>query len=152
MMKTPARITFSLFIFIILSERSFLANAQNTTIPVNVGVILNFDTLNGKMGFSCIDMALSDFYASNPYYKTRLVINSRDSKSDVVRAAAAGSLSLSLSLSETFCFLFFFFFFCPFCVCVWVFVSPFTSQFLMFSSYWINWKPYGLMRLKFMNI
>ncbi|KAL4650639.1 hypothetical protein ACB092_01G102400 [Castanea dentata] len=68
---------------------SFLANAQNTTIPVNVGVILNFDTLNGKMGFSCIDMALSDFYASNPYYKTRLVINSRDSKSDVVRAAAA---------------------------------------------------------------
>ncbi|KAF3952746.1 hypothetical protein CMV_021729 [Castanea mollissima] len=107
MLKTPARIAFPLFIFIILSKRSFLANAQNTTIPVNVGVILNFDTLNGKMGFSCIDMALSDFYASNPYYKTRLVINSRDSKSDVVRAAAAGSLSLSLH--ETFRFFFFFF-------------------------------------------
>ncbi|KAM3759072.1 hypothetical protein ACB098_01G093300 [Castanea mollissima] len=32
------------------------------------------------MGFSCINMALSYFYASNPHYKTRLVLNSRDSK------------------------------------------------------------------------
>ncbi|KAK7828662.1 glutamate receptor 2.2 [Quercus suber] len=89
-MKMLTRISFSLFIFIILSERNLLAKAQNTsTIPVNVGVILNFDTWNGKMGFSCINMALSDFYASNPHYKTRLVLNSRDSKSDVVGAAAA---------------------------------------------------------------
>jgi ionotropic glutamate receptor len=97
-MKIPTRIAFSLFIFIILFERNFLAKAQNTTIPVNVGVILDFDTWNGKMGFSCINMALSDFYASNSNYKTRLVLNSRDSESDVVGAAAAGSLSLSLSL------------------------------------------------------
>ncbi len=96
-MKIPTRIAFSLFIFIILFERNFLAKAQNTTIPINVGVILDFDTWNGKMGFSCINMALSDFYASNSNYKTRLVLNSRDSESDVVGAAAAGSLSLSLS-------------------------------------------------------
>ncbi|KAF3954701.1 hypothetical protein CMV_019985 [Castanea mollissima] len=89
-MKMPTRIAFTLFIFIILSERNLLAKAQNTsTIPVNVGVILNFDTWNGKMGFSCINMALSDFYASNPHYRTRVVLNSRDSKSDVVGAAAA---------------------------------------------------------------
>ncbi|KAF3954700.1 hypothetical protein CMV_019985 [Castanea mollissima] len=106
-MKMPTRIAFTLFIFIILSERNLLAKAQNTsTIPVNVGVILNFDTWNGKMGFSCINMALSDFYASNPHYRTRVVLNSRDSKSDVVGAAAAGSLSLSLSLSHRFSFLF----------------------------------------------
>nr|POF01955.1 glutamate receptor 2.2 [Quercus suber] len=67
-----------------------MAMAQNTsTIQVNVGVILDLDTWNGKMGFSCINMALSDFYASNPHYRTRLVLNSRDSKSDVVGAAAA---------------------------------------------------------------
>nr|XP_023919109.1 glutamate receptor 2.3-like [Quercus suber] len=84
------RIAFSLFIFIILSERNSMAMAQNTsTIQVNVGVILDLDTWNGKMGFSCINMALSDFYASNPHYRTRLVLNSRDSKSDVVGAAAA---------------------------------------------------------------
>ncbi|GMY29121.1 glutamate receptor 2.8-like [Fagus crenata] len=34
-------------------------------------------------------MALSDFYASNSNYKTRLILNSRDSKDDVVGAAAA---------------------------------------------------------------
>uniref|UniRef100_A0A2N9FBR6 Glutamate receptor n=1 Tax=Fagus sylvatica TaxID=28930 RepID=A0A2N9FBR6_FAGSY len=88
-MKIPNKIAFSLFIFIILSERNFLAKAQNTTIPVNVGVILNFDTWNGKMGLSCINMSLSDFYASNSNYKTRLILNSRDSKDDVVGAAAA---------------------------------------------------------------
>ena len=109
-MKMPTRIAFSLFIFIILSERNIMAMAQNTsTIPVNVGVILDLDTWNGKMGFSCINMALSDFYASNPHYRTRLVLNSRDSKSDVVGAAAAGSLSLSRSLSHRFSFLFFLF-------------------------------------------
>ncbi|GMY29113.1 glutamate receptor 2.8-like [Fagus crenata] len=68
---------------------NFLAKAQNTTIPVNVGVILDFDAWSGKMGLSCINMALADFYASNSNYKTRLVLNSRDSKSDVVGAAAA---------------------------------------------------------------
>ncbi|KAM4122559.1 hypothetical protein ACB094_01G093000 [Castanea mollissima] len=41
------------------------------------------------MGLSCINMALADFYASNSYYKTRLILSSRDSKSDVVEAAAA---------------------------------------------------------------
>jgi ionotropic glutamate receptor len=96
-MKIPTRIAFSLFFFIILSESNFLAKAQNTTIPVNVGVILDFDTWSGKMGMSCINMALADFYASNSNYKTRLVLNSRDSKSDVVGAAAAGYFSPSYS-------------------------------------------------------
>ncbi|KAL6130485.1 hypothetical protein ACLB2K_068864 [Fragaria x ananassa] len=44
---------------------NFLALAQNTTIPVNVGVILDLDTGFGKLGLSCIEMALSDFYASH---------------------------------------------------------------------------------------
>ncbi|KAE8099904.1 hypothetical protein FH972_017848 [Carpinus fangiana] len=67
----------------------FLGNAQNTTVPVDVGVVLDMDTWNGKMGWSCINMALSDFYASHPYYKTRLRLNIRDSKRDVVGAAAS---------------------------------------------------------------
>ncbi|XP_040995727.1 glutamate receptor 2.3-like [Juglans microcarpa x Juglans regia] len=68
-----------------------LAKAQiNTTLtPVNVGVILDMDSWYGKMGFSCIQMALSDFYASNSHYKTRLVLHVRDSKRDVVEAAVA---------------------------------------------------------------
>ena len=89
-MKIPTRIVFPFLFFIILSKSNFLAKAENTTISVNVGVILDFDTWTGKMGLSCINMALADFYASNSYYKTRLLLSSRDSKSDVVEAAAAG--------------------------------------------------------------
>ncbi|CAK7354066.1 unnamed protein product [Dovyalis caffra] len=68
--------------------------AQNTTsiIPLNVGVVLDLDNdhLDGNIGLSCINMSLSDFYATHGHYKTRLVLNIRDSKKDVVRAAAAG--------------------------------------------------------------
>ncbi|KAG6672227.1 hypothetical protein I3842_16G047000 [Carya illinoinensis] len=66
------------------------AEAQNTTVtPVDVGVILDLDGWNGKVGMSCINMALSDFYASHTHYKTRLVLNPRDSRNDVVQAAVA---------------------------------------------------------------
>jgi hypothetical protein len=99
MKMNSTRFGFSFFLFIILSERMFLGNAQNTTVLVDVGVVLDMDTWNGKMAWSCINMALSDFYASYPDYKTRLRLNIRDSKRDVVGAAAAGSLSLSVRFS-----------------------------------------------------
>ncbi|KAJ6434786.1 hypothetical protein OIU84_000093 [Salix udensis] len=65
--------------------------AQNTTfIPVNVGVVLDLDSdLDGKIALSCIEMALSDFYATHGGYKTRVALAIRDSKKDVVGAAAA---------------------------------------------------------------
>ncbi|RVW72750.1 Glutamate receptor 2.7 [Vitis vinifera] len=72
---------FVLFPTIFFIEMSM---AQNTTIPVKVGVVLDMDTWLGKMGLSCISMALSDFYASHGHYKTRLVLEIRDSKGDVV--------------------------------------------------------------------
>ncbi|XP_027180565.1 glutamate receptor 2.7-like [Coffea eugenioides] len=64
--------------------------AEHITIPVNVGVVLDAHTEIGKMGMKCISMALSDLYASHgSSYKTRLVLNRRDSKGTVVGAAAA---------------------------------------------------------------
>lgn len=69
--------------------------AENATIPVNVGVVVDLDAPSGKVYSSCIKMALSDFYASHGDFKTRLVLNTRNSKETVVGAAAAGSLSLS---------------------------------------------------------
>ncbi|XP_048423345.1 LOW QUALITY PROTEIN: glutamate receptor 2.7 [Pyrus x bretschneideri] len=70
--------------------RIFFVGAQNTTlISVHVGVVLDLDTGFGKMGMSCIDMALADFYASHAGYKTRLVLHRRDSAEDVVVAATA---------------------------------------------------------------
>ncbi|GKU87447.1 hypothetical protein SLEP1_g1842 [Rubroshorea leprosula] len=71
-----------------------VALAQNTTaaatIPVNVGVVLDMGTWVGKLGLSCINMALQDFYSYHSNHITRLVLNVRDSKGDVVGAAAAG--------------------------------------------------------------
>ncbi|KAK2986066.1 hypothetical protein RJ640_011507 [Escallonia rubra] len=64
-----------------------VATAQSSTVPVNVGVILDKDTWAGKMGLGCISMALNDFYASHGHYNTRLVLNVRDSNKSVVRAA-----------------------------------------------------------------
>ncbi|XP_068311568.1 glutamate receptor 2.9-like [Pyrus communis] len=82
---------FALFFLFLFSKTTFLVMAQNnTTIPVHVGLVLDFDALHGKMGLSCIEVALSDFYASNPNYKTRLVLEKRSSSSDgVVTASAA---------------------------------------------------------------
>ncbi|KAJ6856088.1 hypothetical protein NC651_037836 [Populus alba x Populus x berolinensis] len=66
--------------------------AENTSIPVNVGVVLDLDSdLDGRIALSCIEMALSDFYATHGDYKTRLVLNTRDSMEDVVGAAAAAN-------------------------------------------------------------
>ncbi|XP_021805283.1 glutamate receptor 2.8-like [Prunus avium] len=79
----------SIFFFFLCSWTS-LAMAQNKTIPVNVGVVLDdLNSRNGKIWLSCIKMALSDFYASHANYKTRLVLNTRDSKQNVVGAAKA---------------------------------------------------------------
>ncbi|GLT85188.1 hypothetical protein SLE2022_033840 [Rubroshorea leprosula] len=70
-----------------------VAVAQNntaiTTIPVNVGMVLDLDMWVGKLGLSCFNMALSDFYSNHSDYRTRLLLNTRDSKGDVVGAAAA---------------------------------------------------------------
>ncbi|XVE53491.1 hypothetical protein DITRI_Ditri03aG0007400 [Diplodiscus trichospermus] len=67
--------------------------AQNTTnnipVAVNVGLVLDFDDLVGKIGLSCVNMAINEFYATHASYRTRLVLNPRDSKMDVVGAAAA---------------------------------------------------------------
>ncbi|KAI7990042.1 Glutamate receptor 2.7 [Camellia lanceoleosa] len=80
------------FIFFVLSPSNLftkMAIAQHNTIPVNVGVVLDLNEWVGKMGLSCITMALSDFYASYGHYRTRLVLKTRDSKNYVVGAAAA---------------------------------------------------------------
>ncbi|KAJ9179544.1 hypothetical protein P3X46_011320 [Hevea brasiliensis] len=65
--------------------------AQHTTTPVNVGVVLyDFENWVGKMWLSCINISLSDFYATHAHYKTRMLLNTRNSMADVFGAAAAG--------------------------------------------------------------
>ncbi|XP_073138976.1 glutamate receptor 2.8-like [Henckelia pumila] len=58
-----------------------------------VGVILDFDSLVGRIGLTSLSLAMTDFYATNPNYTTRLVLHLRDSKRQVIDAAA-NALSL----------------------------------------------------------
>ncbi|KAF5950621.1 hypothetical protein HYC85_012614 [Camellia sinensis] len=67
--------------------------AQSTTsttkVKVKVGVVLDMNNWVGEMGLKGINMALTDFYLSHAHYKTRLDLRVKDSKDNVVGAAAA---------------------------------------------------------------
>ncbi|KAB5513785.1 hypothetical protein DKX38_027691 [Salix brachista] len=87
MRKTPFKPVLSFLLFLCLKILFIeMGVAQNTTfIPVNVGVALDLGSdLDGKIALSCINMAVSDFYANHGDYKTRMVLTTRDSKKDVV--------------------------------------------------------------------
>ncbi|XP_011044964.1 PREDICTED: glutamate receptor 2.8-like [Populus euphratica] len=89
MKKNHSKAVLSFFCVTILFTA--MGMAENKFIPVNVGVVLDLDSdLDGRIALSCIEMALSDFYATHGDYKTRLVLNTRDSMKAVVGAAAAG--------------------------------------------------------------
>ncbi|KAK9946286.1 hypothetical protein M0R45_011759 [Rubus argutus] len=88
MIKNPPTNPVFLLLFLLFKIIP-LTMAQNTTIfPIDVGVVVDLDTRFGKMGLTCINMALSDFYASHAHYNTRLVLHTRNSTGDVVVAAA----------------------------------------------------------------
>ncbi|KAL7257857.1 hypothetical protein ACSBR1_004051 [Camellia fascicularis] len=52
-------------------------------------VVLDLDSEVGRMGLSHLNMALADIYSSHENHKTRLVLHVRDSKKQVIDAAAA---------------------------------------------------------------
>ncbi|KAJ0053040.1 hypothetical protein Pint_03103 [Pistacia integerrima] len=72
-----------------------LNKTENDTLRIDVGVILDMESLEGKMFQSCISMAISDFYTLHSYYKTRITLHTRDSKGQPLLA-----LSSALDLLE----------------------------------------------------
>jgi ionotropic glutamate receptor len=70
-----------------------MAQIKNeSSVVVKVGAVLDVSNGTfGKIGMSCINMALSDFYDSHSHHKTRIQIILRDSHKDVVNAAAQGT-------------------------------------------------------------
>jgi ionotropic glutamate receptor len=70
--------------------------AQNTTrkaTEIHVGLILNLDSLVGKVARTSVSLAVEDFYATHPNYSTKLVLHIRDSMASDVQAASAGMCS-----------------------------------------------------------
>ncbi|XP_073138106.1 glutamate receptor 2.7-like [Henckelia pumila] len=67
----------------------FRSSSNSNTVDFQVGVILDSNSTVGRIGESCISMALADFYSVHQDYKTRLLLHFRDSNQSVVDAAAA---------------------------------------------------------------
>ncbi|GMH09239.1 hypothetical protein Nepgr_011080 [Nepenthes gracilis] len=97
LMATRCRRLFcSFFVYVLISSPSVTklaaggdAKGDSSAVPVDVGVIFGRENWVGRMGLTCMQMALSDFYASHPHYNTRIRLHVRDSGQDAVGAAAA---------------------------------------------------------------
>ncbi|KAF4358549.1 hypothetical protein F8388_014320 [Cannabis sativa] len=75
---------FALIIFIVM----FLHKNKQVLLDSNDSIEKRIKI--GKIWLSCIELGLSDFYGSHPNFKSRLILNIRDSKEDVVTAASQG--------------------------------------------------------------
>lgn len=82
-MATAVRITF-FFLFLNLSVAQNVTESGTGTL--SVGVILNLQSLVGKMARISILMAMEDFYAVHRNYSTKLVLHIRDSNGDDIQA------------------------------------------------------------------
>lgn len=90
-MEIAARTIFLLlFVNLILAHRATVSGAAT----LNVGVILNLQSLVGKMVRTSIYMAMEDFYAVHRNYTTKMVLHIRDSNANSVQAASEGTLNV----------------------------------------------------------
>jgi len=78
------------FLLFVLSPKARAANRS-----VDVGVILHMSSWIGNISWSCMPMALDDFYAKHPNYTTRLNLHLRDSGNSSFGAAEAGIFQTS---------------------------------------------------------
>ncbi|XP_038981733.1 glutamate receptor 2.2-like [Phoenix dactylifera] len=60
-----------------------------STVPFDVGVILDTRSWIGNISWTCMSLAVEDFYAARPNYTTRLRIHLRDTDEDAFSAASA---------------------------------------------------------------
>ncbi|CAN8299229.1 unnamed protein product [Cochlearia groenlandica] len=84
-MSPSLPIWFSIFLtFFVL-----LGKCQKENLQVNVGVVLDTNATLSDFSLRAINMSLSEFYSTHNGFKTRIVLNIRDSKTTVVGAAAS---------------------------------------------------------------
>ncbi|KAJ3695398.1 hypothetical protein LUZ60_000775 [Juncus effusus] len=82
--------SFLLFFSSIVDLRGLTVRAQYATpAQVRVGVVLDLSRPAGKRSRTSMSIAIEDFYARNPNFKTRVSFDFRDSMNDTVGAASA---------------------------------------------------------------
>ncbi|CAH2073091.1 unnamed protein product [Thlaspi arvense] len=80
---------FRLLFFFISAVLLFGKSQEEEAIQVKVGVVLDTNVTLADLSLRAINMSLSEFYTTNNGFKTRIVLNVRDSKQTVVGAAAS---------------------------------------------------------------
>ncbi|KAL7589041.1 hypothetical protein Lser_V15G39248 [Lactuca serriola] len=97
-MNSENKISLSLLILFCFLNRELWAQSvpsenknfnTNNNIVISTGIILDMESWIGKSIHRCITMAISDFYDLNHSYKTRIVVHTRDSKGDPLKALSA---------------------------------------------------------------
>ncbi|KAI3771386.1 hypothetical protein L6452_02549 [Arctium lappa] len=79
-----------LILFCILNHQLLSHSISiNDETLIDIGIILDMESWIGKSIHMCISMAISDFYALNHSYRTRIVLHTRDSKGDPLKALSA---------------------------------------------------------------
>ncbi|KAK4485688.1 hypothetical protein RD792_008332 [Penstemon davidsonii] len=83
----------SMFFCLCIDAQSELQNNSSSTTLVNVGVILDLDSLVGRIGMTSLSLALSDYYSIDRNFSAKIVLHVRDSNGQIIDAAAS-ALSL----------------------------------------------------------
>ncbi|KAJ4958482.1 hypothetical protein NE237_025593 [Protea cynaroides] len=88
------RFSFFLLFLLIMGFHTCFTEAQEYCSPNNpslfhIGVVLDLNSMVGKVAERCISMALSDYYSFHPDYNSKIVLHVRDSRGDAINAASA---------------------------------------------------------------
>ncbi|CAG7895625.1 unnamed protein product, partial [Brassica rapa] len=85
--------------FLLIISSNYFASSQNDAgfkhewapfrVQVRVGLVLDLGSVEGKILGSSVSMALSDFYAVNSDYKTRVSLSVRNSRGEPILALAS---------------------------------------------------------------
>lgn len=78
-----------LLFLLVITTITIHVNGNTNPINIGIGVILDMESMVGKISSTCISMALQDFYQKNTNYTTIVVPTFRDSKQDNIQAASA---------------------------------------------------------------
>ncbi|KAL0792546.1 hypothetical protein Bca101_063923 [Brassica carinata] len=65
------------------------SGSEQERVSIRVGLVLNLGSVEGKIVGSSVSMALSDFYAINSHYKTRVSLSVRNSNGEPLLALAS---------------------------------------------------------------
>lgn len=79
-----------IWLFIFLIFLVLLGKSQKEVLKVKVGVVLDTNSTLADLSLRAINMSLSEFYNTHNGFKTRIVLDIRNSKGSIVGAAASG--------------------------------------------------------------